>query len=430
MSTKAQLQEDPFAHQSDQSGFVLLTLLFAAAVIAAQLAITLPRAAMEAQRIREEKLIYRGEQYKRGIKLYYRQHQKYPQKIDDLEDTNGVRFLRRRYNDPLTGENEWRLVHMGPDGRFKDSLVYDTEDEENKRFRGDFVSSPPVGAVSGQGSELKGAFARNFDAEGAYHVGQVTDHDRHRHAGGSSEISSLGQEYPRHHLEFTAPGGQFRGADRARAVRQSTAPQVLGSASSSAGVSSSEAIWPLVADSDYLGTELKAINSAYPPRQNHDYSTLLPSQIPPGVGQRIGPPESRRQLRTSQRGDQTQFGQTGAGSTGISSGQRAAESRQVERPPVGFGRQGMASQAVSAIGQTLTRPRPGGLVGLRATQGRADNTDRTFIGGVAGVASKTEERGVKLYRGRGTYNEWEFVFDYREALSADGRNTRGFPNSR
>ena len=112
---KTQLQTAPNTDQCGKSGFALLTLLFTAAAIAVQLAITLPRAAMEAQRIREEKLIYRGEQYKRAIQLYYRKHQKYPQRLDDLEDTNGVRFLRRRYEDPLTGENEWRLVFMGHD---------------------------------------------------------------------------------------------------------------------------------------------------------------------------------------------------------------------------------------------------------------------------------------------------------------------------
>ena len=104
-----------------RQGFVLLSLLFFVAAIAIQVAISLPQAAMQAQRVREERLIYRGKQYKRAVQLYFRKYQKYPEKIDDLEETNGQRFLRRRYKDPLTGEDEWRLVHMGADGRMADS---------------------------------------------------------------------------------------------------------------------------------------------------------------------------------------------------------------------------------------------------------------------------------------------------------------------
>ena len=72
MLGNAQLQMTSRSCRNERGGFVLLTLLFAASVIAAQIALTLPRAAMQAQRIREEKLIYRGEQYRRAIKLFYR----------------------------------------------------------------------------------------------------------------------------------------------------------------------------------------------------------------------------------------------------------------------------------------------------------------------------------------------------------------------
>ena len=130
-----------------QQGFVLLALLFASAAIAIQVAVLLPRAAMQAQRIREERLIYRGEQYKRAIELYFRKHQKYPEELDDLEDTNGVRYLRRRYKDPLTGEDEWRLIHIGPDGRFKDSLIYDQEDLEQGQLAGQRGSQSGFGAA-------------------------------------------------------------------------------------------------------------------------------------------------------------------------------------------------------------------------------------------------------------------------------------------
>ena len=108
-----------------ESGYALITILFLLGVVAVMLARSLPRDAMAAARTREETLIYRGEQYARAVKLYFREHQRYPETLDDLEETDGVRFLRRRYRDPITGDDEWRLIKMGTDGRFEDSLVYD-----------------------------------------------------------------------------------------------------------------------------------------------------------------------------------------------------------------------------------------------------------------------------------------------------------------
>jgi len=47
-----------------------------------------------------------------------------PATIEDLEQTNQIRFLRKRYNDPMTGKSEWRIVHVGPGGVFTDSLTH------------------------------------------------------------------------------------------------------------------------------------------------------------------------------------------------------------------------------------------------------------------------------------------------------------------
>ena len=59
-------------------------------------------------------------------------HKKYPSDIDDLEETNGIRFLRQRYKDPMNEDEEWRLIRMGSDGRFQDSLIHDLEDPEQQ----------------------------------------------------------------------------------------------------------------------------------------------------------------------------------------------------------------------------------------------------------------------------------------------------------
>ncbi len=106
-----------------ESGFALLLVFAMAATIALLMYMELPRVAFEAQRNREQLLIERGEQYKRAIQLYFRKLKTYPPSIDALENTNNIRFLRRRYADPLTGKDEWRLIHIGPGGVFTDSIT-------------------------------------------------------------------------------------------------------------------------------------------------------------------------------------------------------------------------------------------------------------------------------------------------------------------
>ena len=65
----------------------------------------------EIKRDREEELIHRGMQYSRAIQ-HYKKFNRYPTRIEDLEDTNEVRFLRKRYKDPITGK-DFKLLHYG-----------------------------------------------------------------------------------------------------------------------------------------------------------------------------------------------------------------------------------------------------------------------------------------------------------------------------
>ena len=104
-----------------ERGYILLVLSFFAALMAIGLMQALPTALVQTQRDREEELIFRGEQYRRAVQMYVRKFGRYPNSLDDLEETNGVRFLRRRYRDPVTGEEEWRMIHIGPGGTFPDS---------------------------------------------------------------------------------------------------------------------------------------------------------------------------------------------------------------------------------------------------------------------------------------------------------------------
>jgi len=95
-----------------ESGFVLLAVLLLVALVLVGLAVAAPRVAKDLQRDKELELYHRGMQYSRAIRLYYRKTGGYPTDLSQLEDTNNIRFLRKRYLDPITGK-PFRIIHQG-----------------------------------------------------------------------------------------------------------------------------------------------------------------------------------------------------------------------------------------------------------------------------------------------------------------------------
>lgn len=93
---------------------MLLTLLFIVAVMAIAFAYTiaLPKMKFTMQRDQEEEMIHRGVQYSRAIRVYYKKFGRYPMRLEDLENTNNLRFLRKRYKDPIT-HKDFKLLHYG-----------------------------------------------------------------------------------------------------------------------------------------------------------------------------------------------------------------------------------------------------------------------------------------------------------------------------
>jgi type II secretory pathway pseudopilin PulG len=136
----------------EESGFALLLIFLLAAVVAISLYFEMPRVAFESQRAREQLSIDRANEYKRAIQLFYRKYRTYPQNLDDLETARNMRFLRRRYKDPLTGK-DWRLVHVGPGGQLTDSAIQ----QPNPLQNGNGTSASGTGA-QGAGAAGTGAF--------------------------------------------------------------------------------------------------------------------------------------------------------------------------------------------------------------------------------------------------------------------------------
>lgn len=109
MSSQSQKRR---ARHSKQQGYVLLTLLLMMAVMGIVAATMVTSLKFDIQRDREEEMIHRGVQYSRAIRAYYKKFGRYPATIENLENTNQMRFLRKRYKDPLTGK-DFKLLHFG-----------------------------------------------------------------------------------------------------------------------------------------------------------------------------------------------------------------------------------------------------------------------------------------------------------------------------
>ena len=98
--------------QSRSRGYILITLMLFFTLLAISALAVLPRVAQQIKRDREEEMIHRGVQYTRAVRRYYRKLGRYPTRIEELESSNNLRFLRKRYKDPMTGK-EFRILRLG-----------------------------------------------------------------------------------------------------------------------------------------------------------------------------------------------------------------------------------------------------------------------------------------------------------------------------
>src|SRR6202140_5300069 len=104
--------------QMRQRGYMLITLMLALALITIGLLTVLPEIGQQIRRDREEEMRHRGTAYMRAIQHFYKKNGRYPSRLEELENTNNIRFLRKRYKDPIsrdpdTGkERDFKLLHV------------------------------------------------------------------------------------------------------------------------------------------------------------------------------------------------------------------------------------------------------------------------------------------------------------------------------
>jgi hypothetical protein len=378
--TLAGLQTAP---RRREAGFAMLLVFLMASVVAIMLYLEIPRVALDAQRQREQLLISRGEQYKRGIQMFVKENKRWPSKIEELESLNNRRFLRRRYIDPMTGKDQWRLIHI-QNNMLTDSLVTKPPGEAAKTDTYAWGGSS-VGVQAGLGEAATGGGA----------LGGVNLVNRKRASDGMAPGVGTGSDG-----QVTDPiNPQIPGAPGAPVYPGM--PQQPGTANGQTYP------WP-------PGTVLPPGVPGQAPIQAGQYPGQVPQypgQYPGQAGQPGQPgqypvpiqpypnqyPGQPGQPVNSQTGGVSPSPyQTTPGANGIPPG------FQQPGNPINSGMQG--NQAQLMIQQILTTPRPGGMptnAGQQAMMG----------GGIAGVASKADAEGIMVYGDRTNYKEWEFIFD-------------------
>ena len=96
-----------------EAGYTLVAVMFLLFLLTLSLTVAAPRMAREIQRDREVETMQRGKQYIRALRLYYRKFNAYPPSVDALLKTQNIRFLRKKYVDPISGKDDWKPIHFG-----------------------------------------------------------------------------------------------------------------------------------------------------------------------------------------------------------------------------------------------------------------------------------------------------------------------------
>jgi hypothetical protein len=117
----------PVVECHSESGFAYLLAMMLVMALLIMSAVAVEKGIAQARRQREALTIWRGEQYVRAIRLYYKKTQHYPQTIEDLQKgIANVHFLRpEAYKNPMNKQDgSWRLIYVNPAGQIIGSVRY------------------------------------------------------------------------------------------------------------------------------------------------------------------------------------------------------------------------------------------------------------------------------------------------------------------
>jgi len=139
------------ARKHSERGYALLVVIFLVSVLFISTMVVAPNILTEGRREKEKEMIWRGKQYTRGVKLYYRKLGRFPTSLDDLTKpkVGSLRFMRQAYKDPMNKEDgSWRFIYVGPAGQLIGSL----KPRQNVQLFQPGRIGTPANALSGTGA--------------------------------------------------------------------------------------------------------------------------------------------------------------------------------------------------------------------------------------------------------------------------------------
>jgi hypothetical protein len=436
-----------------ESGYAMLLVFLMAAMIAIALYNELPRVAFEAQRAKEQLLIERGEQYKRAIQLFVRKMNRYPGSIEELESANNFRFLRKRYVDPMTGKDKWRLIHING-GVLTDSIIQKNkpgQDQQQPANTNTFIGEgPALGANNDPNQQqINPALRRRASDDrpvatpdapatpppDAGDDSSASDSDNNDNNTGTPAPGTQGAtaavpgmpnqqtpgmppgRFPQPGMYPGQPGYNPATANQPYGMMPGTQPNQMSGAGGTGGFPNNIGQNP---SQDSSGSVYVAPSLGQTSNVNAGSPTGFPGQQPGFPGQQAGYPGQQAGFPGQQAGfPGQQAGYPGQqagfpGSSGAFPGRPGALPNAFGQPAQmsGFGggndpasqntNSGAGMSNFGLTSPSQIQPQGGALPGMGGTQ---------VGGGIAGVASESTGPAIKVYNERKKYNEWEFVYD-------------------
>jgi hypothetical protein len=134
-----------------ERGYALLMVVFLVTLLLISAIAIAPNILTEGKREKEKEMIWRGKQYARGVKLYYRKMGRFPTSLDDLTKpkVGSLRFMRQAYKDPMNQEDgTWRFIYVGAAGQLIGSL----KPPQNLQLPQSTVPGAPANPTGGTGA--------------------------------------------------------------------------------------------------------------------------------------------------------------------------------------------------------------------------------------------------------------------------------------
>jgi type II secretory pathway pseudopilin PulG len=142
----------------------MAALLVMLTIMAIMMTVAMPVWRQQAQREKEEELVWRGQQYVRAIRLFQAKNQAFPPSLDVLEQG---RYIRKKYKDPITGDDFLPLGAAGAPGQAGLPGQAGVPGQAGQPAQpgqqaGAFPGAPTMGGVIGVASKSKAESIRTY----------------------------------------------------------------------------------------------------------------------------------------------------------------------------------------------------------------------------------------------------------------------------